>query len=223
MKRNQSGFTIVHGLAVILVVAVSAGVGFYVYNKNNKADVVADIPVVYKVASNIPTDWQDFKTELGFSMKIPAGWTGGGTSNTSFNGEIGKTITFNMPSDSSTDEDRFYGVSVGTLSFKGKTSEAALEEYLAKLRQESIKTYKFLGSSESEAQASVDVSFSTLQIGDRSWRQVESNTNGITTKSLLLWDKTHAIRLLVMSEDKAKAEKSQTDYLVPMAASVTVD
>lgn len=79
MKKNQKGFTLVEGLLVVIVIAVVAGVGFYVYSANKNNNKKDDTAVVGSKENN--TDDNEKKqpgkpveiTALGVKINDPEG------------------------------------------------------------------------------------------------------------------------------------------------------
>jgi hypothetical protein len=93
MKKNQSGFTVVEGLLIVLVIAIVAGTGWFVMQAKNKTNnTVKDDPVA-TITQNGPSenditatpteelvvdpsvDYTEYKnSSLGFAFSYPSQW-----------------------------------------------------------------------------------------------------------------------------------------------------
>jgi hypothetical protein len=88
MSKNQKGFSAVEGLLIFIIVAIIAGVGWYVWDSNKKTNDIlssADKSSNVKLKASQPKDkseqtdetanWLLFKASNGkYSIKIPDGW-----------------------------------------------------------------------------------------------------------------------------------------------------
>ncbi|OGL39984.1 hypothetical protein A3J32_03040 [Candidatus Saccharibacteria bacterium RIFCSPLOWO2_02_FULL_46_7] len=80
MKKNQSGFSVVEGLLILVIVALLGGAGWYAYNASNKADESSSTitsPTNTKDAENNKTctptaEWKEYSnTEYKHSFYYP--------------------------------------------------------------------------------------------------------------------------------------------------------
>jgi type II secretory pathway pseudopilin PulG len=89
MKKNQSGFSVVEGLLILVIVGILCGTGWYVWNSNKKTNDILNSAdkssnVTAKSSKQSETKKEEFKLpdgyvwykydKLGFSVAYPKEW-----------------------------------------------------------------------------------------------------------------------------------------------------
>lgn len=209
MKRDQHGFSLIHGLLVVLVMAAVCGVGYVAYSTNR--DKVESKSTAEVVSTKTPSDWQDLKTDFDFTLKAPADWSLGSSSKGTYDGVTSKGAIVKSDVDDLT-------ITLGSLALKD-TSKAAFESYLANLEANTLKTYQSLGYGNSNNNTTVTIT--KLLINGVRWQQSDLVTPTLFSRTLYLWHDNHADTLIVDTGNKTKAEQLSTSHLYPMAASLS--
>lgn len=209
MKRNQSGFSLIHGLLVLLVVGVVGGVGYVVYAANDRG---SKQPATETLHVTVPSNWQVLKSDLDYTVKAPADWSLDTSGVSSTQGGI---VVQGKDDDQSDDSNV---ITVSTLKIKN-ASKAGFEKYLADLQANTLKTYQSLGYGNNAS--NTQVVRKKLSINGTDWQQTDLITPSLYSRTLYLWHGNHADTIIVDAENQAKAAQMSTDYLYPMAASVS--
>jgi hypothetical protein len=223
---------IVVSIIVLLLLVVPGGVGAFAFlNKKQpqKVDNQAPAanpaaqpqpkttqPVIENKQPAIPISWKTVDTKLGYSLKVPADWSGGNTLPTESDFDIYKSTTITLGSLASptgeavTPSGKY--ISTGVQSITTSKTEADFE----KATTDTTVVANALGLDKSK----VNVTLSKLNISGKQWTQVDSEIPGSFSKTLYLWVNDHAVFVTISNSNKDTVDKYANDYLFPIAASV---
>lgn len=230
---------IVVSIIVLLLLVVPGGVGAFAFlNKKQpqKVDNQAPAanpaaqpqpkttqPVIENKQPAIPISWKTVDTKLGYSLKVPADWSGDNSVPTSSNFDnfeaktmiIGKTQTNSTnPYGSYVSSDGNF-VSVGTQSLADSKSQAEFEKEITDVNKVAD-TLAGFGITKDK----IKLSSKKININGKEWLEVDAEIPNQISKTLYLWANDHAITLSVLSSEQAQLDELSEKYMFPIAASV---
>lgn len=222
-------------ILVLALIAIPGGIGAYSFLGNKQPQKVDNQtpannsttptqpqittqPVIENKQPAVPISWKMVDTKLGYSLKVPADWSGGNTVPTQSDFDIYKSTTITLGSlsspsgDIATPSGKY--ISTGIQSITTSKTEADFE----KATTDSSVVADALGLDKSK----VKVTLSKLNISGKQWTQVDSEIPDSFSKTLYLWVNDHAVFITISNSNKNTLDKYSNDYLFPIAASVSL-
>lgn len=190
-------------------------------SQSTEQSSATDKEKIEKKTVEIPDDWVDVPTELGFSIMAPEGWAAAvPTESTIANLKSNNSLVSDPNAEASTGllppEN---SVSVSSQERTDAGGQKAFEAGVTKLDEESLSVLESLGIKKED----IKVSSKKLIINDTEWLEVSTEIPGQFSRSLYLWDGDRAISVMVVAASKEKLDELSNKYLYPVGASITAD
>jgi len=213
---------VVVGVTVLAIVATGK-------NPNSTKKAASTSTSVAKTDSKdvkVPADWQTLDTGLGFTVKAPPTWSLGISAESDFNSLKSKNVSISASSDTqetssdapSSPTETQDQVTVSTQQRTDQKSQKDFEEKVTKLSDSDAALLEGFGVKKED----IKISSRKLKINDKQWLEVTSDIPGQLSRTLYLWQKDHAIAIMVIGDSQQKLTSLTDSYLYPMTASVIV-
>lgn len=208
---------------VLALLAIPGGIGAYAFlgkkppqkvdNQTPAVDTAkpqpnTTQPVIENKQPAVPISWKVVDTKLGYTVKIPAEWSTGLSSDFNLNGLKTRSVTL---SDPKADTGTF--ISAGTQSHDGLKTQQEFENYLT-----SDQAYADLGLSKDQA----TLTSKKININGKEWLQIDAELSGQLSRTVYMWSDDHEISLAAVSNKQDSLDKLSSDYLFPIAASLQI-
>jgi hypothetical protein len=206
-------------LALVLVIGIVLILSILMHHKNNSGLSSSSKSVSENVV--VPKNWKPFNTGLGFSVMEPSSWSSEASSSSTFNNLKSNSLTLSatggsVPVGTTTQQQINESVFVGNQSVVSNSSQQAFDNAVSSLSSSDKAALTEFGINASKTK----IVATQLKLNGRQWLQVSTDIPNQDSDNLYLWDKNHAITLIVENQSLSVVQQLTKSYLLPMAASV---